>query len=47
VSQAVKHGGTIMNLQANVNAWNRNISSFRTKKFKSVPSAGKVMLVLF
>jgi hypothetical protein len=36
-----------MNLLANVKVWSGNTSSPRTKKFRSVPSAGKVMLMVF
>jgi hypothetical protein len=43
LSQAMKHGCTTMNLQANVKEWSRN----RTKKFKTVPSASRVILTLF
>jgi len=41
-----KHGLSTMNLQANIKAWSGN-TLLRTKKFKSVPSAGKFMLILF
>jgi len=40
-SQAMKHGCIAMNPQANIKAWSGNMS------FKSVPSDGKVMLILF
>jgi len=45
--KGMKHGSTTINLQANVKAWSGNTTTPRTKKFRSVPSAGKVMLMLF
>jgi hypothetical protein len=45
--QALKHGCTSLNLQANIKAWSGNMSLPKTKKFKSVLSAGSVMLTLF
>jgi hypothetical protein len=43
----MKHGCTIMNLQANFKAWSGNMSLLKTKKFRSVTSADKTMLTLF
>jgi hypothetical protein len=43
----MKHGRITLDLQANVEAWSGNTSSLGFKKFKSVSSAGKVMLTLF
>jgi hypothetical protein len=45
--KGMKHGSTTINLQANVKAWSGNTTTPRTKKFRRVPSAGKVMLMLF
>jgi hypothetical protein len=38
---------TTLNLQAYIKAWSGNTSSPRTNTFRSVPSAGKVILMLF
>jgi hypothetical protein len=46
-AHAMKHGHTTMNLQANVKAWSGNRYHHPgTKKFRSVPSAGKMMWML-
>jgi hypothetical protein len=43
----MKHESTTMNLPANVKALCGKMSSLRTKKFESLPSAGEVILTLF
>jgi len=40
-------GVPLQNLQADIKAWSGNTSWPRTNKFKSMSSAGKVMLMLF
>jgi hypothetical protein len=44
LSRAMKHGCTTMNLQENVKTWSGN--TLLSRKFKSVHSASKVMLML-
>jgi len=47
LSEIMKHGRTTMNLQGNIKARSGNASPPRTKKFRSVSSASKVILMLF